>query len=208
MSYKPQATNSANRGFTLIEFLVSITIVGILTAIFIPSYQKFQTHLSLQRSAIKLAQDVKVAQEMAVAAAECPKCPSGASNTGYGIYFDINWEVTPGSGKGKAYRLYADTHIVPPLIKGDEVFNTLDTPLETIELEDKIFIHSITDDLSIPISKVSVNFKPPDPETKINDTFNDIDGAFITLCIQGSDCTKVNNIMEIKINTAGLIYVE
>lgn len=200
MSYKPQATNCANRGFTLIEFLVSITIVGILTAIFIPSYQKFQTHLSLQRSAIKLAQDVKVAQEMAVAAAECPKCPSGASNTGYGIYFDMS--------NDKQYRLYADTHIVPPLIKGDEVFNTLDTLLETIELEDKIFIHSITDDLSIPISKVSVNFKPPDPETKINDTFNDIDGAFITLCIQGSDCTKVNNIMEIKINTAGLIYVE
>jgi prepilin-type N-terminal cleavage/methylation domain-containing protein len=201
MSYKPQATNCANRGFTLIEFLVSITIIGILTAIFIPSYQKFQTHLSLQRSAIKLAQDVKAAQEMAVAAAECPSCPLGeASNTGYGIYFDMS--------NDKQYRLYADTHIVPPLIKGDEVFNTLDTPLETIELEDKIFIHSITDDLSIPISKVSVNFKPPDPETKINDTFNDIDGAFITLCIQGSDCTKVNNIMEIKINTAGLIYVE
>ena len=197
MSYKPQATNCANRGFTLIEFLVSITIIGILTAIFIPSYQKFQTHLSLQRSAIKLAQDVKVAQEMAVAAAECPSCPLGeASNTGYGIYFDMSWD-------NKQYRLYADT------ANNDEFFtNGADTLLETIELEDKIFIHSITDDLSIPISKVSVNFKPPDPETKINDTFNDIDGAFITLCIQGSDCTKVNNIMEIKINTAGLIYVE
>ncbi|MEA3344511.1 MAG: type II secretion system protein [Patescibacteria group bacterium] len=184
-----------NKGFTLIEFLVSITIIGILTAMFIPSYLKFQTHLSLQRSAIKLAQDVKVAQEMAIAAAECPKCPSGeASNTGYGVYFDMGWD-------NKQYRLYADT------ANSDEFFtNGADTVLDTMELEDKIFIEDIDGDKFAGI--VSINFKPPDPGTKINDNSSDLDDTVITLCIQGSDCTKANNIMEIKVNTAGLIYVE
>lgn len=191
-----------DKGFTLIEFLVSIIIIGILTAMFIPSYLKFQTHLSLQRSAIKLAQDVKVAQEMAIAAAECPKCPSGeASNTGYGVYFDMGWD-------NNKYRLYADTHNPDPPLSGKEIFTALDAVLEIMELEDKIYIDKIENDVSASITKVSINFKPPDPGTKINDTSNDIDNTTITLCIQGSDCTKANNIMEIKINTAGLIYVE
>jgi len=207
MSCKPQATNCANRGFTLIELLITMTIVGVLSAIFVPSYQKFQTHLALQRSAVKLAQDVKVAQEMALAAAECPKCPSGGSNTGYGIYFDINWEVTPGSGKGKAYRLYADT--VNGTVAENESFSIADTTLETIELEDKISIYDIDGDQLTGL--VSINFKPPDPEVRINNNngnLPDLNDTIITLCIQGSDCTKANNIMKVKINTAGLIYVE
>jgi len=169
-----------------------MVIIGILTAIFVPSYLKFQTHLSLQRSAIKLAQDVKSAQEMALAAAECPSCPSGeASNTGYGIYFDKAWN-------DQKYRLYADT------VGDNKIFDATDTPLGTIDLEDKIYIYDI-DNIS---QRVSINFTPPDPEVTINNIGSDLTDTTITLCVRDTDCGKAENTMKIKINAAGLIYVE
>jgi prepilin-type N-terminal cleavage/methylation domain-containing protein len=189
--------NHKAKGFTLIELLITISIVVVLSAMFIPNYQKFKIYLSLERSAVKLAQDVKAAQEMALSATECPLAvcgPIGAPKTGYGIYFDKSWDVAK-------YRLYADT------LNNNEIFDG-DAILETIELEDKIYIDDIKDDSNNSIAKVSINFKPPDPEVKIQSGASDLNNTTIKLCVQGTDCGDAKNIRTIKINTAGLIFVE
>lgn len=178
-----------NKGFTLVELLVVIAIIGILSAIVMPGYGVFQRQLSLQRSATKLAQDIRRAQAMAIAAEELPS--GGVCKTGYGVYFDEDYE------SGEKYRLYADT-------SGENEFFTLtDTVLETIELEKGIYISDIA-----PNGKVSVNFKPPDPTVKISEAGTDLTETIITLCIKGTDCSSAKNIGIVTVNKAGLIDVD
>jgi len=179
-----------NKGFTLVELLVVIAIIGILSAIVIPGYGIFQRQLSLQRSATKLAQDIRRAQAMAIATEELPS--GEVCKTGYGVYFDEDYE------SGQKYRLYADTS------GENEFFTPVDTILETIELEKGIFIFNIT-----PNGKVSINFKPPDPTVKISEDGSTVlTKTIITLCINGTGCSDLKDIRVVTVNKAGLIDVD
>lgn len=180
-----------NKGFTLTELLMVIVIIAILSAILLPNYQNFRKQLALQRSAVKLAQDIRSAQGMAIAAEELPG--GGVCQTGYGVYFDKDWE------NGEKYRIYADTS------EGNEFFTSTDTVLEEIKLEKGIFISYI----DTPNKRISVNFRPPDPVVKIREKeTDDFDDATITLCIKGTDCLGAKNIATITVNKAGLIDVD
>ena len=184
---------SMKRGFSITEMLIVIAIIGVLSAILIPGYGAFQRQLSLQRSAVKLAQDIRKAQGMAIASEELPS--GGVCKTGYGVYFDEYWQ------SGEKYRLYADT-------SGEDEFFTsgADTILKEIELEKKIFISGI----DTSNGKVSINFKPPDPVVKIKEesAAGDLTETTITLCIEGTDCLGPKNTRTIIVNKAGLVDVD
>jgi len=71
-------------GFTLVELMVAISIIAILSLIMIPNYRSFQKDLALQRAATQLAQDIRRAQGMAMAAKEQgDACSSGPTNFHY-----------------------------------------------------------------------------------------------------------------------------
>lgn len=174
-----------NKSFTLIELLIIIAIIGILSAILIPGYGALQRQLALQRSATKLAQDIRRAQEMAMAAKEYPR-------KGYGVYLDKTWE------KGEKYYLYADTSTP------NERYNIGDRILEGIELEKGIYISHI----NTPNGTVSINFTPPEPIVEISEGGITLDVAAITLCIRGTGCYGAKNIEVIRVNKVGLINVD
>ncbi|MDO8669067.1 MAG: type II secretion system protein, partial [Candidatus Buchananbacteria bacterium] len=58
------------KGFTLIELLVVVAVITALTAVVLPSFRSGDNQLALQRSASKLAQDLRRVQGMAVSAQE------------------------------------------------------------------------------------------------------------------------------------------
>lgn len=178
-----------NKGMTIIEVLVIVSVISILTVIFLLDYRVSSAQLTLQRAANKLAQDIRKAQGMAMSAVDLPgggTCPE----TGYGIVFDTVWNDTK-------YRLYADT-------SGDEFFQSLDIVVETIDLEKGIYIKEIYVD-PVYVPKASINFKPPDPETKIKYLQDDDQSrATITLALQ-IDPSKTKTIT---INKLGLITIE
>lgn len=181
--------NSKKKGFTIIEFLIVISIIGIFSAITFPNYRSTQQQLVLQRSASKLAQDIRKVQEMAISAKECPPSICGGSEPiippGYGIYLHQG---------DSDYLLYAD---VNPADGNEKYDSGNDKVVETIEMEKGIEIKSVS-----PAS-MSINFKPPDPKVRISGTGGDFTEAIITLGVKDTSFEK-----EVKVNKAGLIYVE
>jgi len=90
-----------NKGFTLVELAVVIFIILLLTAVTLPNYRSGEKRLALQRSANKLAQDIRRVQGMAMSAEEFHGIvPEG----GYGIRV----RDKHGSPPIYTYFLYAD----------------------------------------------------------------------------------------------------
>jgi len=75
------------KSFTLIEILVSIFIIILMSGIIFANYRQGGQQFALQRSANKLAQDIRRAQEMTISAQKHNGIiPPG----GYGINLDTN----------------------------------------------------------------------------------------------------------------------
>ena len=178
---------SNKKGFTIIETMVAATIILILSAILLPNYKAFNAQFSLLRSAHKLAQDIRRAQEMATSARELqgitPPVPPG-----YGIYLTTE----QAQDKNKKYILYADTNPAG----GDECYTSgQGEEVEIIDLESGVYIRTV------PSSSVSINFIGPSPTTTISSGGGSVT---ITLSLE-SDVLKTKDVI---VNSAGLIYVE
>ncbi len=181
-------------GFTLTELLVVIAIIGILSAIVALNYRSSGEQLKLQRSAYKLAQDIRRVGEMAVSAREI----NGGNPTiypRYGIVFDPN-------NSNPNLRIF---------IFGDEndngTYQPSDKYIEKIILEENVSINTLYVDNPSPppdfitATQLSITFKPPNPtiEIRIPDPGHSI--GKIELIVAGETKT-------IKINSVGLIEVE
>lgn len=174
------------KSFTLIELLVVISIISLLTVIVLPNYRTAEKQFALQRSAHKLAQDIRRAQEMAMSAKESQnRTPPGIPPGGYGVYL-----VKDGEG----YKIYSDG--------GNEKYGgSNDVDEEIINLEKGVYIKD-----TVPASNnFSINFKPPDPAVKIIDAAGaEKDTLEIILSLK-TDPSKTKTV---KVNKAGLIEVK
>lgn len=175
-------------GFTLIEILVVIGIIVILITAILARYHKTGETLSLLRSAHRLAQDIRRAQETAMLTKEFQgTIPLG----GYGIYFNLPADTV-------SYLLYAD-------LDGNERYNNGDGQKEMLYFEKGIFIKEILSS-SLAINSLSINFKPPSPTIKIIDTRtgeNLIDVSIVLSLKSDPTTTKT-----VRINKIGLIEVK
>jgi Tfp pilus assembly protein FimT len=162
---------------------VVIGIIAVLTLIIVPNYGAGGSQLALSRSASKLSQDIRRAEEMAMSAKECSTC--GGVPKGYGIY------LTQGA---TTYLLYAD------MVGNDDKYDAgQDVIIEpNISFEKNVQINLINP------APLSINFKTPDPTIKISNGVSEVNETTITLGLQ-TDASKTKNI---KVNKAGLIYVE
>lgn len=168
-----------SKAFTLVELIVVIAIITILTAIVLPNYRSGDKQLALQRSASKLAQNLRRTQEMSMSAKEV----SGTVPYGFGIYFN--------SASPNNYIIFADLDNSHHRNAGDQDF-------ETVSLESDIRISGLS-----PAGSFSILFAPPDPVVWINGLSSGVT-AIITLGITGD---VVSNQI-ISANNAGLIAIE
>ena len=168
-----------SKGFTLIELIVVISIIGLLSGILFLGKTSGERRLALQRSAYQLSQDLREVQEMAMGAKET-KC--GTHN--FGIY------LKQGSGQN-SYILFGDCNANCHF---DD--SSSDEVLREVKLE-KDVVYSLPSDLHII-------FVPPDPEIYINSTdcLNDWgEETSVTLSLNSETKT-------VKINSAGRIEIE
>lgn len=80
-----------NRGFTLVELLVTITVFVIVTGVVLVNSNKFDSSILLHDFAYDVALTVKEAQSYGVNVKENI---SGTFNTAYGVYFDTTQSIT------------------------------------------------------------------------------------------------------------------
>ena len=132
-------------GFTLIELIVSIAIIGFVTTIGVVNYRSANKSSVLQLEAYKAATDIRRAQNMALGAIEFNFNPSARVPDAWGVYFD--------SASADRYIIFADQDNNQIYTSGDGIF-------AAINLKNNIVL-----DIS---GSINISFVPPDPTTYLN----------------------------------------
>jgi type II secretory pathway pseudopilin PulG len=131
-------------GFTIFEALITTSIILILTSIVIANYWTGESILELQRATNKLAQDIKIAMNLAMGGKiQDTQFPKG----GYGIFFPANTNQ---------YILFGDKNGDLNYQNGEEI--------EILDLKEK----RVKIDTTSPSRPFSILFFPPDPTITIN----------------------------------------
>jgi len=171
-------------GFTLIELLVVAVIISILTGFILANYPSIGREFALQRSANKLAQDIRKVQGNAVAMKEI----SGSLPEGYGVYLNkVSFQYS--------YKLFADED-------GNYRWESAtDTLVEMVSFESNVKINDLKID-GISTDTLSIVFEPPDPTIWINNFSSS--SSTITLQLE----TDPNKTKTISVNSSGLITTE
>lgn len=192
---------TVQKGFTLLELITIVAIITTLSLIVLTNYRQGERQFALQRSAHKLGQDIRAAQEMAMSGQECQICSPPVVPAGYGIWIETGNPTYCENHEPICYRLYADTDPDPD---GNQFYTPADTIIETITLESGVIIQGIS---TLP-DKVGINFSPPDPIISIRfppgGESEEINIVVITLALKTDD-TKTKTII---VNKAGLIDID
>ena len=198
----------SQKAFTLLEITVVIAIIGLLAVIVLANYRGGEKQSALLRSAHRLAQDLRQAEEMAISSRKTPEgCeqieegvfPKG----GYGIRFEKDSD---------SYILFADCDSEGDYDDSGSAFyceegengaepglgNSLNEIIEEITLEEGIKIKKLQVD-SFQVDFLPITFTPPDPTVTIDE--GDGNEATITLCLKDNE----NITRTITVNKAGLI---
>jgi len=182
-----------NKGFTLIEILIVISIIVILSIFVFVNYRTGQRELALERATNKLVQDLRYIQKMALELTVVPGtdiAPSG----GYGIYIDIQSPTQ--------YILFADCDKNREYTTNENVCGGQRPELiETVQLEREVEISEICFNSKCDnIERPYIIYLPPDPITFIRGG----DEARITLRLRENP----NRTKTIFVGFLGVIYIE
>jgi len=192
------------RAFTLVELMVSLAIVGILAGIGFSLTRIRGGSFLLQRSAQKVAQDIRKVEHMALAAKliQFPNDPEPIIPEAYGIYFDISLPENRlrylffGDGKVSSNRFYDD----------GESFQNIELERGTRLEEIKTCDENCQNDASWQsISSLSITFRPPDPEVILKDVSGHSWSEARIIVSLTSDTAKTR---KIRVNKWGKIEVE
>ena len=186
---------SNQNGFTLAEVLVSIFIIALLSGIMFSSYRQSARRFALQRSANKLARDIRKVEEMAMSAKEfSPASPQ--PQAGYGIYLNSN------PGFVASYILFVDKDgdcEFDGISSGEQIENPSFEP--GVEID---FLAALNPKDAVPFvlsdGKLTITLTPPDPKVTLCG-YSNVSSVYVVLTISG--LTKA-----VSINTAGLIEID
>lgn len=169
-------------GFTLIEMLTSISLIVIITAVFIANYRESNTRSDLTMSAQKLVADIHLAQNNGLGLVEYGDAvPPG----GWGVHFEM--------ANPDRYIVFADLDNsavnepgqTTPADPGFSYYEA-DEGLESagaklVKLSDNVRIVRLTEDASTTFAVLNTTFLPPDPQVYINNGSADYSSGIIIL---------------------------
>lgn len=96
-------THFLNTGFSLIEVLVTITIIGILAAIAIPNFRRFNEEQILKNESAKVMQTLRQTQSNSQSRVRCVNTSASLtwffkvnSTNSYSYFYTCEGELTPG----------------------------------------------------------------------------------------------------------------
>jgi type II secretory pathway pseudopilin PulG len=167
--------------------LVSIFIIILMSGIIFTNYRQSGQQFALQRSASKLALDIRRAQEMAMSAKEFNgMIPPG----GYGVYFKINenWYTLFADCNNNG--LYDDPSTTTPCSGFPE------TVEGNIVIEKPVWICEVC---GLGVDEQIILFTPPEPKV----TLSPAQDSSTVIVLRNDGQTKT-----VRVNKAGLIEIE
>ena len=180
-------------GFTIIELIVSVSIIVMITAIFLANYNSANRRTDLTMTAQKMVTDIRLAQNYALGLKRYGN--SGSLNVplgGWGIHFD-----TQNYGNNK-YVIFADDN-------GNKLYeigeDNLQYGAQITTLPSNVVIDSIKLD-SLATNKADITFLPPDPVTTI--TGDSSSGSSVTIVLKD---VKTSSVKTVRVNFLGLVEV-
>ena len=187
-----------SKGFTLLEITVVISIIILLSGIFLVNYRQGEKEFALQRSAHSLAQTLRKTQEMAMSSKLTPVELFGGTfpKGGYGLYFEKNSNTFILFADCDNEGDYDDSGYADCKTADVGSENSLNEKIEEFSFEEGIYISDL-----IPSggNTLIIKFFPPDP---IITAIPDDPSPSITLSFGGQSTKRV------VINKSGLIDVE
>ncbi|RLC38234.1 hypothetical protein DRH27_02765 [Candidatus Falkowbacteria bacterium] len=196
-----------NRGYTIIEMLVSISIIAVISGIYLMNYKAADNQFLLDQAVQQLAGDIRRAQNYALGQKEFNDSPPAG---GWGLFFEIN------PPNNQYYVLFAD-------VDGDNFYsgsteNFGNGNKKKINFPEKIDIDNVIITKSSgpsEINKNTITFKAPDAFIQICDmagpSCNEISDDYYEMKIIVDDDIRPNktgNTRSITINKYGLIDIE
>lgn len=185
-------------GFTMIEMVVSISLITIITALFVANYRQSNKRTDLVMAAQSLVADLHLAQNNTLGLVKynmaTPLVPPG----GWGINFDLTKNdytiFADLDGPGESGNLEFD-----PSVEGEVRYGARKTTLPS-----GVIISSLkTGNINLN-QKVNVTFLPPDPKTNIYQVDN---GATSTILEIELKELRDNTIKTVQVNFLGLVEV-
>ncbi len=171
--------NRMNKGLTLIELAVTITIVGLIMGALLTMSREGEDRAALMRSAQKLALDISRQQANAMSAKEV----AGEVPCGYGVHFDL--------GVG-SYILFADRDVQPDCSGQDFRLSSDDKQISVSNFEAGIRVHAF--------NSSDIVFNPPEPQVNF---YPSAARAVITL-----QSSRTGQTISVVVTLAGQIMIQ
>ncbi len=176
-------------GFTLIELIVSISVIVMITAIFLANYRTATKNSDLRMTAQRVVSDIRLAQNYALGLASYGPAGMRTPPTGgWGIVFDL------ASLGNQQYIIFADDN-------GNQVFNGGEGEVAYGAVVTKLPNNTIIDSISIG-HRVDINYLPPDPIVTLSGSAGTHQSVDVVL-----RDTQTNQTKTIRINFLGLAEV-
>ena len=187
---KPQIKIMKKRpGFTLIELIVSISVITIITAIFLANYRTATKRSDLRMTAQRVVSDIRLAQNYSLGLTSYgPEGMKTPPTGGWGVVFDL------ANLGNKQYVIFADDN-------GNKVFNAGESIESYGAVITKLPENTIIDSISIG-HRVDVNYLPPDPIVTLSGSAGTHQSVDIVL-----RDTQANQTKTIRVNFLGLAEV-
>ena len=182
-------------GFTLIELIVSISVIGLVTGLFLANYSSANRRTDLTMTAQKLVADIRLAQSYSLGLARYgtsdePSVPEG----GWGVNFDLL------NNTNNQYKIFADENADAIISTGEA---TESEGAQIITLPTNIVIQSLVFGIT-PGYKANVTFLPPDPTTNINSGTTLASSTSVNIILKDA---KTNSTKTVRVNFLGLVEV-
>lgn len=205
---KKETHSKKVNGFTLVEVLVVIFIIGLISSILIVNWRKNEGQYRLQRTAQLIVQGIRKAQNMGLTSSAIPNPSTGLKEIPKGGYVVL---VSRLSAENTYYKIYADFNDNENLDSGEEV--------EKVNLERGIIIEHIRYQPSNgQSSSTNIIFTPPDPTVDLQPPLPPAVEIVITVrkqqaggcsdtCQRGISCSNDKNCKAVKIMKSGWISI-
>lgn len=186
-------------GFTLVEMLVSISVIVILSAISIANLQGYKKISTTNSSAKKLSSNIRKVEGYAIGLKDFKN--SGSPRGGWGI------RLSSVAGQNFSYTLFAETSNTP-----DYVYDGASNKLLDVSLEKSSYVRTIVasyfDSAAVHSenkNNINIVFEPPDPKVHICDDAGECKYVSAEITISSSDNSVSSKVY---VNNLGLASME